>query len=316
MAVDMILNELSLPFASDIPTARTRFSAFIQVVRSVRKQGFKKAALRTQYDFLQVLLAPDYPLRRWLNDSEVDHDEKTFLKTIATSSPYSQDIANALIGEVENNTAPLEFRHQGEIAIGLGIAFILDNISISFPSDERWNTSVITLDVTYADGDDEQVSIIHASAGEHVQAHTDWFQQKKFSNIQAGQDLWIQRDALFPNLQFCQSVQESLENIMIGDVMLSSIRKRLEELQDYSLNWTDGGFDQDNLPCKATTESEATLKKYGKERTFLCPDGETRIFSWHVRLTPHAWRIYFYPGQPKKMMIGYIGPHLPTIKYK
>ena len=46
MTVDMILNELSLPIASDIPTARATFSNFIQVLRSVGNQGFKKAVSR------------------------------------------------------------------------------------------------------------------------------------------------------------------------------------------------------------------------------------------------------------------------------
>lgn len=316
MTVDMILNELSLPIASDIPTARATFSNFIQVLRSVGNQGFKKAVLITLYDFHQTLLAPDYPLRRWLNDPEVSREEKSFLRSIATSSPFSQNIANDLIRGVATNTAPLEFYHQGEVSIGLGIAFILDTISVSFQSDEHWNTSNLTLDVTYADEEDEQVNIIHASCKEHIRINTDWFKQKYSLNIQNGQNLWMQRDTLFPNLQFCQSIQAPLENLLIGNVMLSSIRKRLEELQVYSLNWTGGGFDQDSFPCKATTESEATLNKYGKERTFLCSDGKSRLFSWHVRLTPHAWRIYFYPVQPQKMIIGYIGPHLSTIKYK
>jgi hypothetical protein len=315
MALDMILNELSLPLASDIPTARTRFSIFIQVLKSVRNQGLKKASLLTQYNFHQILLAPDYPLRRWLNDPEVNREEKTFLRTIATSSPFSQGIANNLISEVENNAAPLEFRHQGKIAIGLGIAFILDTISISFHSDECWNASKLPLDVTYANGEDEQVDIVHASSKKHVQAHTDWFHQKCFSNIQTGQDLWGQRDSLFPNLQFCQSIQASLESILAGDVMLSSVNKRLKELQDYSLNWTDGGFDQDSLPCKVTPESETTLQQYGSERTFPCPDGQRRTFSWHIRLTPQAWRIYFHPSQDRTLIIGYIGPHLRTAKY-
>jgi hypothetical protein len=247
MGVDMILNELSLPLASDIPTARATFSNFIRVLKSVRNQGLKKASLLTQYSFHQILLAPDYPLRRWLNDPEVNREEKTFLRTIATSSPFSQGIADDLISEVENNAAPLEFRHQDKIAIGLGIAFILDTISVSFHSDERWNASILALDITHADGDDEQVNIIHASTKEHVQAHTDWFQQKCSTNIKTGQDLWEQRDSLFPNLQFCQSTQASLESLLAGDVMLNSVNKRLKELQDYSSNWTDGGFDQDSL---------------------------------------------------------------------
>ncbi|MCI0528399.1 MAG: hypothetical protein L0Y56_13245, partial [Nitrospira sp.] len=62
-------------------------------------------------------------------------------------------------------------------------------------------------------------------------------------------------------------------------------------------------------------ESQATLQQFGRERTFRSPDGEERIFSWHVRLTPGSWRIYFFPEEAGKMIVGYIGPHLPTVSY-
>ena len=51
-------------------------------------------------------------------------------------------------------------------------------------------------------------------------------------------------------------------------------------------------------------------------RTFLCPDGEERLFSWHVRYTPGAGRIHFLPLGPREgCLIGYIGHKLPTVKY-
>jgi len=67
---------------------------------------------------------------------------------------------------------------------------------------------------------------------------------------------------------------------------------------------------------KVSPESSMTLEMYGRERTFRCPDGQKRLFSWHLRLTPHAWRIHFYPDeQTKTLIIGYIGHHLPTVRY-
>lgn len=96
--------------------------------------------------------------------------------------------------------------------------------------------------------------------------------------------------------------------------MLFPVKKRLFELQKYSESWTEGNFDAKKL-SKATPESEATLRKYSQEHTFNCPDGKSRIFSWHVRLTPLAWRIYFYPENHRKIIVGYIGEHLPTVKF-
>jgi hypothetical protein len=96
--------------------------------------------------------------------------------------------------------------------------------------------------------------------------------------------------------------------------MLEHVKDRLRKLQQYAESWTEGSFSSNKLHCSASPESEATLKQYSKERTFLCPDEKKRMFSWHVRL-PLGWRIHFYPEQPRKILIGYIGEHLPTAKF-
>ena len=98
--------------------------------------------------------------------------------------------------------------------------------------------------------------------------------------------------------------------------MLGPIEKKLSDLQEYAASWSIGAFDAGKIASKATPESESTLKQYSQERTFTCPDGQNHVFSWHVRLTPLAWRIYFYPKQTGELIIGYIGPHLRTVRFK
>ncbi len=58
------------------------------------------------------------------------------------------------------------------------------------------------------------------------------------------------------------------------------------------------------------------MNKYGKERTFLCPDDKERRFERHVKLKFCNWRIYFFPVKPGTVFIGYVGCHLPTVKYR
>ncbi len=98
--------------------------------------------------------------------------------------------------------------------------------------------------------------------------------------------------------------------------MLRPILDRLSLLEHFCKDWLEGPFESQRIACRATPESMATLEQYGSERTFSCPDGEMRLFSWHVRLTPHAWRIYFFPLEGKRqLIIGYIGHHLSIAKY-
>lgn len=61
---------------------------------------------------------------------------------------------------------------------------------------------------------------------------------------------------------------------------------------------------------------QSKLDKYLKERTFYCPDGKERLFERHVKLRFCNWRIHFFTEQPGIVIIGYIGRHLPTVKYR
>jgi len=69
-----------------------------------------------------------------------------------------------------------------------------------------------------------------------------------------------------------------------------------------------GNFDLDSLPSKATPESDSRLNQLKRQLTIPCLDGNERLFSLHLRMTPGAWRLYFSTeGGPQKILIGYIG---------
>ncbi|MEE3718249.1 hypothetical protein V2H45_16035 [Tumidithrix elongata RA019] len=316
MALDIVLNELSLETpASDRAIARQWMTNLIQTVRSINAQTKSQAILRSYYDFHSTFLTSNYALRQWLNDNSVDREERRFIRSLTTKAPFSEGILESdEVHSIENNIGSCEFRYQGKLAIGLGIAHLLDVISVSVTSASCWDCSYLDLDAISIDEDDAKITIVHASRKEHIQDHVEWIKNHVYGNID-GRDLWNQKEKLFPNLQFCASVEKQLQSLSIGNSMLNPVKNRLLELQKYAENWTEGGFDSNKLACKATPESEATLQQYSQERTFICPDDQKRIFSWHVRLTPLAWRIHFYPEQSRKILIGYIGNHLPTAKF-
>jgi len=316
MALDIVLNELSLETpAPDQLIARQWMSNLVQTVRAIKAQTKSpQSVLRSQYDFHSTWLASDYSLRQWLNDNKVDREERRFIKSLATKSPFSEDVLEPTeVHSVENNIASCEFRYQGKLAIGLGIAYLLDTISVSINSAAFWDCSYLDLDIISIDEDDKKITIVHASRKEHLQDHIDWFNNRIHSNID-GKALWNHKDDLFPNLHFCSSVENQLQSLSSGNFMLEHVKDRLRKLQQYAESWTEGGFNSNKLHGNASPESEATLKQYSKERTFLCPDEQERIFSWHVKL-PLGWRIHFYPEKPRKILIGYIGKHLPTSKF-
>jgi len=313
MSVEMVFNELSLkiPFDSK-QVARRQMTKFIDTLRTSTSRGVKRKLCTTNnFDYFQ--LSVDYQIVQWRNDSEVEREERSFLRSLQDKNdPPLPDIADL---SVETN-------YLGTRPIGLEYAVVFEALAISIQSEEQWDCHRLQLTVTRLDegGElvDDLIDVYHASSRNHVLDHTTWITERNRTNITSGSDLWNRRNELIPNLKFCDLTFEQLTALQEGNTMLRPIIRRLFEFEDYCKNWQSGAFSPEALPCLVTTDSQRTLQEYGLERTFLCPDGQQRLFSWHVRLTPLAWRMYFIPEEPKspkqsgKMIIGYVGSHLRT----
>ncbi|NWJ44650.1 MAG: hypothetical protein HXX08_02110 [Chloroflexi bacterium] len=145
-------------------------------------------------------------------------------------------------------------------------------------------------------------------------------QAERLDKINNGKDLWDNIHEFFPSLDFCDSVGNALKGLLNGNQLVGSIKKRLLELERVACTRTRGSFDFSQVSGEPRKESESTMNnaEYASKRTFVCPDGQTRTFEWHCSLPQNAWRLHFYPYQTtteSKIIIGYIGPHLPTTKY-
>lgn len=320
MDLEMVLNELSLsPLASDVYDARLRMAGLIQTIVQATSSGVKKV-LRTSSTLYAEDLAPEYPVARWLNDPQVDKDTQRFFRTLTTKAPFLVDVNDK---KVQDAFGLSEFFYEDRPAIGLGVAFLLEALALSLQSEACWHTHKLELTINQI-GEDEEVidSIIeipHASNSYHVYEHAHWIKMRleseKQNALQNGMDIWNHKDQWFPNLYFCESVKENLSEIYHGDLVLGQVLKKLQELEEYCNSWLNGPFDHTKIK-KATPETLITLETYGQEHTFKCHDGAFRLFSQHIRLTPGAWRIYFFPlAEERKLIIGYIGFHLPTVDY-
>lgn len=201
---------------------------------------------------------------------------------------------------------------------------MFEALAVSLASNEQWNCNRLPITIQKLEEDElieDRIEIRHASAEEHVLSHADWISERSRTLIVDGRDLWNRRSELLPNLELCDSMAAPLASLKAGNPMLRPVIGRLFELDSYCKTWQLGAFSPDQFPCRTTTDSETTLQQYALERTFLCPDGEQRVFSWHVRLPPLAWRMYFIPQEPVSetkagaMIVGYVGKHLRTVKF-
>ncbi len=202
-----------------------------------------------------------------------------------------------------------EIRHQGELVTGIGFALVIDGLPVSFNSETRWNDSYLSLEVLRINGDreiNETVEIVQASCRNHVKQHNNWIKNRVRTEIYNGEELWNQREELFPNLEFCDRVYKQINCFDNGKPIFRQVIKKLFELEESSKKWVDGAFRLD-LASKASVESQSRLRQFEDELTFECSDGKQRLFSLHVRITPGAWRLHFCTELGLGIIIGYIG---------
>jgi hypothetical protein len=311
MDLEMVFNELSArTLAPDISTARQWMSELISTMREAKGCGLK--GLRTQTDFHAMVLAENYPLSRWRNDNVVNREERTFLRTLATKTPLSVDIPDIEI-KIKVEDPGCELSLQGIQAEGFKVSYYLET-AISLNSESLWNSSCIKLELIQIDENgeliEESVEVIHGSQKNHVLEHANWIQKRQQTGVADGLELWNRRAELFSSLEFCPRVSQQIESL-VDPKMLRQVVRKLFELDELSKSWTDGALNLDNLPSKASPESESRLKEFKEQLNIQCLDGEKRIFSLHVRMTPGTWRLHFCTESgPGKIIIGYIGPKI------
>jgi hypothetical protein len=305
MIVFLVFNDLSTdPIGPDIETARSFLEEFSLVLTDTRIKG-RRILVAPPY-FLQLQAGPGYSVGRWLGEYR-DHDRRVRIKYLLDKRV---DYAECPVGD-QNEPEEVEYKFSGQPANGLSVAHCVDGLALSFWSDEKWNTTSLGLEKTWIADDDVETCIIsvpHACRTSHLQVHEEWLQRKEPPSPSNGQQLWDRRAALFPSLDFCQSVEDQLTSLGGNQPRFRAVLRGFSDLQKYCNNWSTSNFDIHSL-ANASGESQPTLQMYSEERTFLCPDGEHRVFEWHLKRGDTRIHFFDFPAS-KRILVGYAGDHL------
>jgi putative addiction module killer protein len=193
VAVEMILNDLSLLSpVSERGRARNLMTGLIGVLSTAALSGIK--ILRTKDSIYNIELSDGYPISSWLNDNQVEREQRSFLRTLQTKTPLLIDITDLTVQDQQSLT---EFKHQGESAYSLGIAYLLNGVAISFCSEPKWDCPILHLEVIRIAEEDTDLttdieSLIHASRSEHILTHKVQIQNR------LREEPWSDRDEILP----------------------------------------------------------------------------------------------------------------------
>ena len=201
---ELVFNELSIiPPAANKYKAREWMSNLVKVVKAASKAGVKRN-IRTDEEFSTLNISQNYSIYNWFTDNDADLEERRYLKSLSGKSP--------LINTLENDDLIHDFlfresRFAGELAMGLGLAQLTDNLAISLDSDEKWNAQRLEISIDEMDENGEVTKYLdtvnHISKSEHIHEHIPWIQRKIRAGINNGEELWERRGELYPSLFFC-----------------------------------------------------------------------------------------------------------------
>ena len=310
MLIEMFMNELSLvPAADDVSIGQERLKQFVLTMRTATAQGIHRT-LHLPENFNENPIAPHYYWQNWLSDRRVDYDLQRFFRSLATKSPFLRDEP-----DIKGAWAGIDCLWQSEPTLGLKAAYVADGLAISIFSRPEWNSNSIQCEIQEIVDNDVSCyneEIHHASLPMHLDTQTYWIQQRIRNAVENGRELWQRVGEILPSLVFCSIVGRQMDNLPY--LSLGSIMRGLFNLNAYCMHWQSGAFDHTKIGCTVSPESQPTLQKYKSEHTFLCPDGQERLFSLHAKVG--KWRIYFsYDLGPGQLLIGHVGNHLPTVKF-
>jgi len=306
--MDLFFNELSLQVATDCYAANGWFENLGKLYKQASERGLGE--IKVPAVFFGHSFATDYIFYQWVTDHEFDADLRSLLKSKITTTPVIEE----MLSEQETRDGKIfECCYKGYPANGLGAAseHMFDAVAISMVPDSQWNTSIVSVDVTVVLSDDDTVQSVcnvrHIFQSAHLAEHNSWLEAQRRPRIPNGQILWMRRNELFPNLIFCQHIRGQVAGFSSNQSEFIQLQKRLFELEEYASGRTAGMFQAEVLPTKVTPESESRKREFASELTRLCPDGNIRLFDWHSRFTPGAWRLHFYPMEnSSKIIVGNI----------
>ena len=81
------------------------------------------------------------------------------------------------------------------------------------------------------------LSVPHACRAPHLEVHLEWLRRKEPPPPSNGHELWDHRVALFPSLDFCDSVEGQITVLGENQPRFKSVLRGLTDLQKYCEHW-------------------------------------------------------------------------------
>jgi hypothetical protein len=320
---DIIFNDVSLLHTSleTEEEARTAFENFIFEIAAAIDDGIVQSVIRSQVSLLDSKInlvgGDEWSISRWLEDKNVDRDARRLILTLENKVPMEMEYL--LSKEDEAALVTCIFRvpdENGLECFAFGFALHTESIVASIPTHNLWKSHVLSGSVLI-DGSVVRHGLVHhISQSNHSEKICKILNDEEFSSIVGRAEFVAKKDKVFPYLKFSPEIDHQIEKLTARQILNLSLK--LLKMNNTAKMWNDENSAMPRYQFSWRGESEQTMKQkeYRQARTFKLPDGEKSIFENHLDFSA-SHRIHFIEDADNKtFIIGYVGDHLPTVKYK
>lgn len=310
-----VFNELSaVGTACTTHDARDRVATMVKAIATLAGDRSTKLMTIGSFDLYSATLADGYTIYDWLTDPTTDRDLRELLWKISTKVAFDEDVPEA----VKDRFYLSEFQLDDQEARGLGLAYLLATAAVSVRSAEWWERVHIRLRHTWLDVDEVEHSheIVSLNITDRDQADTvndellKWARDELTGNLTGLAD---RKQECFPYLQFGTDVDKQLSSLSRDTI--EQVVGKLIVLDGAVRDWRRDRTDALGPP-KVNSESEPTMQQYRNRRIFRDVNGIPKEYRLHA-MVGKSHRIHLAVDQGTKTLeIGYIGEHLPTVRFR
>ena len=300
----LYLNECSFQIPVDSEQEAKRLFGHLYDLLRYLDRRVRGLSLVAHQRLTDLTIGP-YPAAIWFGG---DRERVQRIKLISSRAPFNVDFRVAM----EKLQGDLEFRHEGQEVVGLGLASWHDSLAVSVDR-EPWRKAELALRrVLVAEGPEggliereEDAICRHATTEQHVEHHATWIDAEPVTLPRTPDELWQYAGKWYPNIAFHPRVRAQLVDFGAASPAFSQVVEKLSALQNALCDWNGGGVPDWGV--------YVTGEYSGREKLcwFEDLDGERRLFEQHARFTPGQGRIHFrVDGPNQRIVVAYIGRKL------
>ncbi|SPF54796.1 hypothetical protein SBA4_6610003 [Candidatus Sulfopaludibacter sp. SbA4] len=150
---------------------------------------------------------------------------------------------------------------------------------------------------------------------DHMEGPGEWILEPPSASIRSGWDLVNRAASLYPAVEICDGAKSQVLAMTGSEGHFGWVLKALAAANREMLAWVGGPFPHSKLPGPATGESYSVMAspQLRRMRCFTTRTGENLLFEHHMKHVGLNIRMHYRVDQDRRrLMIGYVGRHLPT----